>query len=95
MSLFLVGALYSLAFGMMLSSVMVVAFEVCEREGGGIGTKRDSSSMRGCDDLSRKKNATSWLPSPRIKGYTTGNWFHIAYAPTVHAAASLVVRAWS
>jgi anterior pharynx defective protein 1 len=53
MSLFLMGALYSLAFGMILSSIMVVA----------------------------------------IEGYHTRNWLHIAYAPIVHFAAALVVRA--
>lgn len=53
MSMFLIGALYSLAFGMILSSIMVISFE----------------------------------------GLDSGNWIHVAAAPAVHLAASLVTLA--
>lgn len=50
MSLFLVGALFSIAYGLILTSITVIS----------------------------------------IQGFHTGNWIHLAYAPLVHFAASLI-----
>lgn len=50
MSLFLVGSLYSISYGLILTSIAVIS----------------------------------------IQGFHTSNWFHIAYAPLVHMAASLI-----
>ncbi len=54
MSIFLAGALYALAFGMLLPSLMVLAFD----------------------------------------GYKERQWLHVAYAPLMHLAASLIVSSF-
>uniref|UniRef100_A0A7R9YWL1 Uncharacterized protein n=1 Tax=Chlamydomonas euryale TaxID=1486919 RepID=A0A7R9YWL1_9CHLO len=90
MSVFLIGALYSVAFGMILTSSMVVTFEGYRCVGAwpmGAGTAAVADSA---DAAAAAPNRTRLRPAA-----TPLDWAHVAFAPAVHLLASLLVRIWA